>query len=502
MTNEIPAVQLAIIGSGFGGLGAAVMALEHGIETFVVLERSTAVGGTWRDNTYPGCACDIPSHLYSFSFAQNPEWTRSYPSQPEIEQYLEHVADQYNLHSRIRFGFNVELLAWDEKDRCWAITSTSGETIRAAAVISASGFLSQPSTPDIPGLSDFEGEVFHSASWRHDVSLESRRVGVIGTGASAIQIVPAIVDSVDHLDVFQRTAPWVLPRDDHPAPAWRRRLYRMIPFLQRLHRWRIYLHQEIRAIAFLGTGRVATVVRSAIEKETKALISESFDDPDAAASLLPSYQPGCKRLLLSSDWYPALARETVSLVSSSIVEVTAAGVRTSDEVTHPLDVLILATGFEVSEFPSPLTILGTHGRSLNEHWSDGASTDFGMTVSGFPNLWFLVGPGTGLGHNSIVFMIEVQLQQIARALRYMRESGVSSVELRPEVEAASYSEIQRRIATTVWASGCSSWYQSNSGRIDTLWPGTTTEYWWRARRFDPDRYVSTIGRFGEMTPSR
>ena len=502
MTNDCVPVELAIIGSGFGGLGAGVMAQKRGIESFVILERSGAVGGTWRDNTYPGCACDIPSHLYSFSFAQNPEWTRSYPSQPEIEAYLERVTDRYNLHSKIRFGFEVAVLEWSHIDCCWIITSTAGETIQASAVISASGFLSQPSTPDIPGLDDFEGEVFHSASWRHDVPLEGRNVGVIGTGASAIQLVPAIAPSVEHLDVFQRTPPWVLPRDDQPAPAWRRRLYRMIPFLQRLHRWRIYLRQEFLAIAFLGRGRVADAMTARIIEETKSLIGESFTDADEAASLLPTYRPGCKRLLISSDWYPALARENVGLVSSPIERVTAGGVLTSDGVEHPLDVLVLATGFAVSEFPSPITILGRDGRSLNEHWSEGASTDFGMTVSGFPNLWFLVGPGTGLGHNSIVFMIEVQLEQIAAALGYMQRSGISTLELRAEVEAASYSELQRRLATTVWASGCSSWYQTDGGRIDTLWPGTTTEYWWRARRFHPDRYLTTVGRFGEMTPSR
>ena len=502
MTNETAVVQLAIIGSGFGGLGAGVMAMEHDIDSFVILERSTAVGGTWRDNTYPGCACDIPSHLYSFSFAQNPEWTRSYPSQPEIEDYLERVADRYNLHPRIRFGFDVAIVEWDDHDSCWVITSTSGESIRASAVISASGFLSQPSTPEIPGLADFGGELFHSAAWRHDVSLENRRVGVIGTGASAIQLVPAIAGSVEHLDVFQRTPPWVLPRDDRPAPRWRRHLYRALPFLQRLHRWRIYLRQEFLAIAFLGKGKIAEGMTARIIEETKALIDESIDDPVVAASLVPSYRPGCKRLLISSEWYPALARENVSLVTSPIQRVTHDGVVTTDGIEHPLDVLVLATGFEVSDFPSPLTIVGKGGRSLKDHWSDGASTDFGLTVSGFPNLWFLVGPGTGLGHNSIVFMIEVQLKQIAAALDHMRRSGVASLELRPEVESTSYAELQRRIATTVWASGCSSWYQTDGGRIDTLWPGTTTEYWWRAGRFHPDRYAATPGRFGEMTTSR
>ena len=500
--SDIGAVELAIIGSGFGGLGAGVMALEQGIDSFVILERSNAVGGTWRDNTYPGCACDIPSHLYSFSFAQNPEWTRSYPAQPEIEDYLERVTDHYGLHSRTRFDFNVAEVRWMEDQQCWAITSSRGDVVLAAAVISATGPLSQPSTPDIPGLDLFGGDVFHSASWRHDVALEGKRVGVVGTGASAIQLVPAIADTVAHLDVFQRTPPWVLPRDDRPAPAWRRRLYRALPFLQRLHRWRIYARQEFLSFAFLGKGKIASGMTQRIIDETKAQIDASFPDESQAAAFVPSFKPGCKRLLISNDWYPALAKPNVDVVTAGISSVDATGVVTADGVHHDLDVLVLATGFAVTDFPSPLTVIGRDGIDLADHWKNGASTDFGLTVSGYPNLWFLAGPGTGLGHNSIVFMIEVQLKQIAGALKFLREGTVRTIELRPEVEAASYAELQRRVASTVWASGCASWYVTDDGRVDTIWPGTTTEYWWRARRFRPERYLTSTGRFGEITPAR
>lgn len=495
-------VDLAIIGSGFGGLGAAVMAQRLGIDSFVILERSVSVGGTWRDNTYPGCACDIPSHLYSFSFAQNPDWSRSYPAQPEIADYLERVKDRYHLSSRIRFGFEVTLMRWLDDAQRWEIRSKDGDIVRACAVISATGPLSQPARPSLPGMESFEGVMFHSAQWRHDVDLTGKRVGIVGTGASAIQIVPAIADRVAHLDVFQRTPPWVLPRDDRPAPRWRRSLYRRVPFLQRLHRWRIYLRQELLSIAFLGTGRLANGFTQRIEDETRALIDASFPESAEAHALVPEYKPGCKRLLISNDWYPALAKEQVEVVTTPIERLTADGVVTADGEHHSLDVLIMATGFAVSEFPSPLTIIGRDDVDLKEHWSEGASTDFGMTVSGFPNLWFLAGPGTGLGHNSIVFMIEVQLRHIARALRYVRTQGLSSIELRPEIEKAAYAELQDRIASTVWASGCSSWYVTDDGRIDTLWPGTTIEYWWRARRFDPRRYVVTSGRFGGISASR
>lgn len=502
MINTGGTIELAIIGSGFGGLGAAVMAIEQGIESFVVLERSHAVGGTWRDNTYPGCACDIPSHLYSFSFAQNPEWSRSYPAQPEIEDYLERVKDRFNLGSHLRFGFDVETVRWREDQHCWELTSRTGEQLLASAVISATGPLSQPSLPDIPGLESFEGEIFHSAAWRHDVNLASKRVGVVGTGASAIQLVPAIADEVEHLDVFQRTPPWVLPRDDRPAPVWRRRLYRSIPFLQRLHRWRIYLRQELLSIAFIGNGKIANRFTKRIIEETTAQIDAAFADASEAEALRPSYKPGCKRLLISNDWYPALARDNVDVITASIERVTPAGVVTSDGNEHELDVLVLATGFAVTQFPSPLSIFGRNAEDLKEHWSAGASTDLGMTVSGYPNLWFLAGPGTGLGHNSIVFMIEVQLQHIARALRFMKRNGVAAIEVRAEIEDASYEELQRRIASTVWASGCSSWYATEDGRVDTIWPGTTTEYWWRARRFDPRKYLLTSGRFGEIAVPR
>ena len=502
VNEDLVIVQLAVIGSGFGGLGAGVMALEQGIESFVILERSKAVGGTWRDNTYPGCACDIPSNLYSFSFAQNPRWTRSYPAQPEIEDYLERITDHYRLRSRLRFEFDVEKAVWNEAERCWLITSRKGETVKASTLISATGPLSQPSVPNLPGLDSFGGEIFHSAAWRHDVDLTGARVGVVGTGASAIQLVPVIADAVEHLDVFQRTPPWILPRDDRPTPKWRQRLYKALPFLQRLHRWRIYFRQEFLAFAFLGTGKIAQAMTKRIIEETKLMIGEAFKDPEIASTLVPDYTPGCKRLLISNDWYSSLAKTNVELVSVSIEQVTESGVRTSDGIEHDLDVLVLATGFAVADFPSPLRIIGRNGVDLADHWNEGASTDFGLTVSGFPNLWFLAGPGTGLGHNSIIFMIEVQLEHIARALRFMQKSSAAVLDLRPEVEASSYAELQKRIAKTVWASGCSSWYVSPGGQVDTIWPGTTTEYWWRARRFHPDRYVKTPGRFGEITSAR
>jgi cation diffusion facilitator CzcD-associated flavoprotein CzcO len=500
---SIPDVlELAIIGSGFGGLGAGVMAKRHGIDSFVILERADAVGGTWRDNTYPGCACDIPSHLYSFSFAPNPEWSRSYPAQPELESYLERVTDEQGLRTHIRLGFTVRELRWIETEQCWLAEGTDGRAVRARSVICATGPLSQPSIPAIEGLADFDGAMFHSAKWDHAHDLAGERVGVIGTGASSIQLVPAIAPEVDSVTVFQRTPSWVLPRDDRPAPQWRRRLYRRVPFLQRLHRWRIYFRQELLAAAFIGRGRLSQKMTQGVIEQTHAQIAASINDSTLADALVPDYKPGCKRLLISNDWYPTLARDDVELVSTAIERITPGGIRTVDGVDHDLDTIVFATGFSVTDFPAPMRISGRNDEDLADHWVDGASTDFGTSVSGYPNLWFLAGPGTGLGHNSLVFMIEVQLQLIGGALDHMRENGLATVELRAEVESASYAELQRRISTTVWASGCSSWYRTDDGRVDTLWPGTTLEYWWRARRFRPSRYIGSASRFGAPTPAR
>lgn len=495
-------LELAIIGGGFGGLGAGVMAKRRGIDSFAILERADAVGGTWRDNTYPGCACDIPSHLYSFSFAPNPEWSRSYPAQPELESYLERVTDEQELRTHIRFGFTVRQLRWLDTEECWIVENADGTVVRARSVICATGPLSQPSIPDIEGLADFGGTMFHSAKWDHGHDLAGERVGVIGTGASSIQLVPAIAPQVSSVTVFQRTPSWVLPREDRPAPQWRRRLYRLVPVLQRLHRWRIYFRQELLAAAFIGRGRLAQKVTEGMIEGTRAQIAASITDPDLAAALVPDYEPGCKRLLIANDWYPTLARENVELVPTPIERITTGGIRTVDGIDHALDTIVFATGFSVTDFPAPMRIIGRDEEDLADHWVNGASTDFGTSVSGYPNLWFLAGPGTGLGHNSLVFMIEVQLQMIGGALDHMRTNGLATVELRSAVESASYAEIQRRIATTVWASGCSSWYRTDEGRVDTIWPGTTLEYWWRARRFRPSRYIGSATRFGAPTPAR
>jgi len=477
-------LDVVVIGAGFGGIGAGVALRRAGIERFTILEAAQAVGGTWRDNTYPGCACDIPSHLYSFSFAQNPGWSRSYPAQPEIEAYLERTTDAFGLRPWIRFGCEVAELRWDDERAVWRVLLTDGSELSGRAVISATGGLSRPALPAIPGLDRFAGAMFHSARWDHGHDLHGERVGVIGTGASAIQFVPEVAPLAERTTVFMRTPPWVLPRDDRPAPPWRQALYARVPLLQRLHRWRVYARQEMLALAFVGRGRARAAVSARVAEAGRAHIAAHISDPDLRERLTPTYEPGCKRLLIANDWYPALARDDVDVVDTPIVGIEPEGVRTGDGRLHEVDTLVLGTGFTATEFLAPMRVVGRDGIDLDEHWRDGAATHLGIAVSGFPNLFLLVGPGTTLGHNSIVFMIEAQLRWVLAALgESWRRS--TPLELRPEVERADYLEQQRRAAGTVWASGCDSWYRSADGRLDTVWPGTTVEYWWRTRRFDP-----------------
>ena len=494
--------DVVVIGAGFGGIAAGAMLQRRPGVRFAILEKAHTVGGTWRDNTYPGCACDIPSHLYSLSFSPNPEWTRSYPQQPEIERYLDRVTDDLDLRRSIRFGSDVQSILWDNLAQRWEITATGADPVRARSIIMATGPLSRPALPDIPGLDDFAGAMFHSARWRHDHDLTGERVGVIGTGASAIQFVPRIAPLVESLTVFQRSAPWVLPRDDRPAPSWRRRVYACVPFLQRLHRWRIYLRQELLSVAFLGRGSAAQRASERVKAEVRAQIAASFPDPADQARLTPDYEPGCKRLLIANDWYPALARPEVTVETTPIDRIVPEGVRMVDGTVVEFDTLILGTGFAASDLPGPMRIVGLDGRDLADRWTSGADTQMGIAIDGFPNLYFLAGPNTGLGHNSIVFMIEAQLHYIAGALDDLDRRGSAATQARPEAVTAFYGEVQRRLQRTVWTSGCTSWYQSDSGRVDTLWPGTTIEYWWRTRRFPAKDFADVPADSGQHAAAR
>jgi len=476
--------RIGILGAGFAGLGMAIRLKQAGIEDFVICERDTGVGGTWWANTYPGCQCDIPSHLYSFSFAPNPDWSRTYPNQPEIKAYLRHCAERYGVLEHIRFGCEVLGAEWDEHERLWRVQTSQGP-LTADLLIGAPGGLSEPSVPDLPGLDRFGGTTFHTARWKHDHDLTGRRVAVIGTGASAIQVVPQIQPIVEHLDVFQRTPPWIVPHRDRPITAFEHRLYRRFPAVQRLVRAGVYWSRELLVPGLIHNNRMLRL----IERMARRHLEEQVSDPELRARLTPSYRIGCKRILPSSDWYPAITQPNVDVVTAGIREVTPTGIVTADGVEHEVDTIIYGTGFYVTDIPLAKRLRGRGGALLTDLWAGSPQAYMGTAMAGFPNLFLLVGPNTGLGHNSIVFMIEAQLNYVMDALRAMRERGVGEVEVREEAQRAFNDELQSRMGQTVWNSGgCSSWYLDANGKNTTIWPDFTWRFWQCTRRFDPSAY--------------
>jgi len=481
-------VGIVVVGAGFGGLGLAIKLAERGEHDFVVLERGDEVGGTWRDNTYPGAACDVPSQLYSFSFAPNPDWSRSFSPQPEIQDYLRRVARESGVVDRFRFGVDLQDARWDDAASRWRIRTSAGECT-ADLLVSAAGALSDPRMPDIDGIDSFAGEIFHSARWNHDYDLTGKRVAIIGTGASAVQIVPEITDKVAHLDVYQRTAPWVMPRRDRAYTDLEKKLFRRLPALQKAVRSVIYLTRELFVPAFTVDPRIAGPAKSA----ALANLHRSIEDPALRERLTPDFEIGCKRILISNDWYPALTRDHVEVVTDPIGKVTPESVVTRDGVERAIDVLIVATGFLTTEQPVADRVTGRDGRTLSQSWaSSGVQAYKGTTVKGFPNFFFVVGPNTGLGHTSMVFMIESQIAYLLDALDTMRREGLSTVEPKPEAQEAWNDDLQRRMRRTVWnTGGCSSWYLDAHGRNVTLWPRTTYKFRRLTARFDPAAYSVT-----------
>ena len=484
MTDAVPVDHL-VIGAGFAGLCAAIKLEEAGEHDFVVVERGADVGGTWRDNTYPGAACDVPSQLYSFSFALNPDWSRSFSPQPEIETYLRRVARESGTLDRFLFDTSVESARWDDAAQRWRVRTTNGE-YAARTLISGAGGLSEPLLPDIDDIERFGGTLFHSARWDHDADLTGKRVAVIGTGASAIQIVPEIQQVVDHLDVYQRTAPYVIPRHDRRYNRVERLALRHVPGLQRLYRTAIYWGRECYVPAFTRQPKLAMPAK----KAALLNIERGINDPELRRKVTPDFEIGCKRILISNEWYPALAADNVELVTDRIARVTETGIVTDDGTERPVDVLIVATGFYTTELPIAERIVGRSGRSLAEVWHDtGMSAYKGTAVPGFPNLFFVVGPNTGLGHSSMVFMIESQVGYIVDAVTTMRRRRLGAVEARPELERAWSRDVQRRMQRTVWhTGGCSSWYLDRHGNNTTLWPRATFTFRRQLARFDVDGY--------------
>ena len=476
--------HVVIVGTGFAGIGMAIRLKQAGIHDFTILEKASGVGGTWRDNRYPGCACDVESHLYSFSFEPNPDWSREFAPQGEILAYLERCVERYGLRPHIRFDTAVTGATFDEAAGLWTIETSRGP-LTARAIVSASGGLSRPSVPDLPGLGTFAGKTFHSARWDDAYPLEGKTVGVVGTGASAIQIVPAVAPRVGRMHVFQRTPPWVIPKRDRAIPIEERARLRRAPLLQRLTRYRQYWLHELFGLGFVAEPRILRFAG----KLAHGFLRQSVPDAALRERLTPRYTMGCKRILLSNDYYPALQRPNVELVTDAIREVTPTGVVTADGKERPLDVLVLATGFQAAEACAPFPVRGRGGRDLDDAWREGAEAYLGTTVAGFPNLFLIVGPNTGLGHSSMIFMIESQVAYILSALRAMRAGKLRLVDVRPEAQARYNQTLAARLARTVWSTGgCTSWYQTPDGKNTTLWPGFTFEFRLRTRRWDPADY--------------
>jgi cation diffusion facilitator CzcD-associated flavoprotein CzcO len=463
-------VEVAIIGSGFGGLGMAVSLQRAGIGPVAILESSEHVGGTWRDNTYPGAACDVTSALYSYSFHPH-VWSRKYPQQAEILEYIEEVVDAYGLRPLIRFGAQVETLRHDDATGRWSVGLADGTALDARVVISSVGQLNQPAFPEVPGVGSFAGPAFHSARWDHTVDLEGKRVGIIGTGASVIQFGPQVAPVAQHTTIFQRSAPYVMPKPDPQTPTWKKRLYKTVPQAQLPARAKNFVLNEVFGSSIVGNVKM----RERITAQWRKYMESQVADPELRKVCTPDYALGCKRALIADDWYATVVRPDVEVSTAQITGIDATGVMTADGVHHDLDVLIYGTGFRSTEFLTPMTVTGRGGLDLNERWRDGASAFGGVAVSGFPNLFLLYGPNTNLGANSIIYMLETQMAYITGLLSEAAHADMATIEVLPTAEARWAAMIEAESASTAWVTGCHSWYTAN-GRNTNNWPMATWKY--------------------------
>jgi cation diffusion facilitator CzcD-associated flavoprotein CzcO len=488
-------MKVVIIGTGFSGIGMAIKLRQAGFTDITILEQAASVGGTWRDNTYPGCACDIVSHLYSFSFYQNPNWSQNYSGWDEIQKYLEDCVDHFGIRSSIRFNAPVAACEYlnDSADGddgyLWSVTVKGDATpIRCHYLISASGVLTRPSVPKLPQLhgGGFGGPSFHTAQWDHTLELEGKHVAVVGTGASAIQVIPEVVKVAKHVTVFQRTPPWVIRKRNGAVPHWKRLMYKYFPPLLWMRRLSWYLDAELSTYLIAAKPNIFRMA----EKSAKKHMEKAVNDADRRAQLTPTFHIGCKRILLSNTYYPAMARDNVTIVSDSIEGVSPQGIVTVGGQEHKVDVIIYATGFEIHDLQGTPAIVGRNGRDLRQEWAEeGQHAYYGTFVHGFPNYAVLLGPNTGLGTNSIVYMIECQINLVVRMIQHMQRKRLRQVEVKRNVEAEFNSRIQIATEASVWNSGCRSWYLDGRGRNTTLWPFTTLRFWWETTRIGSDAFV-------------
>lgn len=483
--NASADLPIAILGAGFAGIGAAIQLKKRGIQSFTIFERANEIGGTWRDNTYPGAACDVPSHAYSLSFEQNPGWSHRYSPSSEIQDYLLGIVDKWHLRDHLRLRTEIVEARFDEREATWLLTTSEGDVVRARVVISGVGGLVDPALPDIKGLASFRGEVFHTARWNHDYELTGKRVGVIGTGASAVQVVPSIAPQVEKLAVFQRTPAWVVPKRDQRYSERARRLFARFPFLLHASRSLQYWASELWGpMIFLDAPRLSAVG----ERLSLAHLHAQVKDPVLREKLTPHFQFGCKRILVSDDYWASFERPNVELVTDAIEEIVPDGIRTADGSVRELDAIVLATGFALGLASAPFPITGRGGKSLDDAWKDGAVAYKGMTVAGFPNWFILMGPNTGPGHTSVLVYTEAQIAHALGAIEKIRREKLRWVDVRPSALERYNARIQARMKHMVWSSGCNSWYLSTDGSNHSLYPGFAFEYALRARRFDPKDY--------------
>lgn len=490
---NVPRTRVAIIGAGFGGLGMAHYLKQAGFDDVTIFEKKGALGGVWRDNTYPGAACDVPSHLYSFSFETGYAWTHRFARQPEILAYQQHCAERHDLLRHIRFGHELTAARFDEARAVWTLDFADGAAVEADIVVSAVGQLHRPSIPEIPGAERFSGQVFHSAQWPKALNLKGKRVAVIGTGASAVQFVPEIAVQAAQVDVFQRSPGWVLPVEwmspgaTMPYSPSARKLLKAVPALEALDRARIFNIAELLATAYNNGGAGEALIRRLCLRNLRQQVA----DPVLRAKLTPDFPVGCKRILLTSRWLPALTRENVEVVTDRIREITATGVRSENGPLRKADVLIYGTGFAATDFLAPMAVTGRIGQDLRAGWQQGAEAYLGMSVAGFPNFFMLYGPNTNVGSGSIIFMLEAQQQYIVQLLQARVQQGGAAIEVLPEAQARYNAEIQRRSEKTTYSGDCQSWYKTADGRNTNNWVGTMREFRRRTRRPDLSDFAWT-----------
>lgn len=488
------ATDVLVLGAGFAGVCAGARLRASGRTDFVVLDRGTEPGGTWRDNTYPGCECDVPSTLYSFSFAPNPDWSRVFAPQPEIQRYLGDVIERTGVRPHLRLGVEVHGADWDDEARRWRVATSEGDYV-ARVLVSGAGPWHEPVIPDLPGLETFTGAAFHSSRWDHGHDLRGERVAVIGSGASAVQFVPEIAGDVAHLDLFQRTPHWVLPKPNRDVPPAVRALFRRLPLAQRAAHEGLRLGME----AFGWATRHERAMHP-LQRIGERHLAEQVPDPELRALLTPQYTPGCKRLLMSNRYYRSLTRENVAVIPHAVSEVRERSVVGADGVERPADAIIFGTGFKLLDMPVAGIIRGADGRSMADVWQGSPRGYLGTTVSGFPNLFLLLGPNLGNGHSSATVLLEQQMQYVVSALEEMDRAGAEAVDVRPEVQRAFNAAVDEALDGTVWnAGGCGSYYFDSTGRNSFMYPWSTLHHRRRTRRFDLQRY-RTVPRPEETPP--